>query len=172
MENETGITNFYPLKGTGIVLTYFTVEYEILERQNNQIKAKFKKADQNIEGNQDPLIYSIPDIFFIDISKHLILDVNGKEVASTSLIKRRSWGEVDSDSYKIKVLLNDDSIVVLEIKVNNNVSPSTEYIQLFLANDTGRLLQNSPEQEYLILQGNDVYLPTREGKQLIGTKIQ
>ncbi|MGO3920809.1 hypothetical protein [Acinetobacter venetianus] len=89
MNSETLRINMYPLKDDAIQLNFGEYEYEILERIDELVKAKFINFHPNIES-ADIVHYTCPSIFFIDHGNHLILNEDKTPIAKTSLIRERN----------------------------------------------------------------------------------
>lgn len=89
MSSETLRISMYPLKGDAIQLNYGEYEYEILDRLDNLVKAKFVNFHPNIE-DADIFKYTCPSVFFIDHENHLILNEDKSPIAKTSLLRDRN----------------------------------------------------------------------------------
>lgn len=88
MRNQTYKTAFYPLNETGIDLTFAEVEYKIIEKNGNLIKAEFVNIHHKVDALSH-VDYELPSFFIIDTSKQVFLNEDGKAFASTTLLKVR-----------------------------------------------------------------------------------
>jgi len=88
MSSETFRINMYPLQGDAIQLNFGEYEYEILDRVDDLVKARFINFHPKLEGD-DIIHYTCPSIFFIDHRNRLILNEDKTPIAKTSLLRER-----------------------------------------------------------------------------------
>lgn len=85
MLDENKIIDFFPKTSNGYDVS-IRVEYQVLELNENIVKAQFVKfiptTNNIVEG------YSVSNIFYINHDDNTILDENQKIIAKTNLVKR------------------------------------------------------------------------------------
>lgn len=89
MSSETFRINMYPLKDGAIELNHGEYEYEILDRVDHLVKAKFINFHPNLEEG-DIFHYICPSVFFIDHENYQILNEDKLPIAKTSLLRERN----------------------------------------------------------------------------------
>ncbi|HFG6845701.1 hypothetical protein OHW01_18270 [Acinetobacter baumannii] len=83
-------TSYFPINADGtLVVNFFDVHYNQLERVNGLIKAEFSHFDCDQKAIEEGAVISVPRIFYIDLTKNLILNEQLKPIAKTTIVGRR-----------------------------------------------------------------------------------
>lgn len=150
-------------------MSFTKIEYEVIERLGLQTKINVVKIITP-EG-LPKLDFEIPTTLVLDSRIDSIYDENNVEVARSTILKRRSWGNSEIEAFPFKIRLDDNSTVELEFKPlpKSGHMPMGNSVYLYLANNTGHLINT--DQDYLILENNEVFIPNSNERVKIGTKV-